>query len=418
MSNNPTQPTSTMSTRSTKPDWGESDIAQKAREKRLRQRLRRWEAGDSGLLDELPKPTSVDDDSPSGPSRSGLILSGGPLGDIGRGSSISSSDSSTPQFFRSSVIVPTSRSLIEEQSSRMARRREINELTMRMAIGSIGGVLEQVDTSTEVIEHNGPRSEGEVETSSTLDAANSSVVSETVSVESFSAPGVKEPPPDVSVYETSDQHIVGEQKTAPGVLAAQQTMSPTILTDDVSSATIEREAVESLAASDAVESVSTAEAVELSPAERMWDNWGRHLEVWSTVRDIADHAVGSVVSARMASGEPLGKPSLEPTVVPWDTVHQQWAARVSLADTRKSWVKYSMPSKADPDDEVDPQPLPTHDDIVEQLKNDGDLDPHEQRLLSCIVNTGKSPTFFRHARHINLLCSIDADIIFSSTSAS
>src|SRR5258708_28534825 len=46
------------------------------------------------------------------------------------------------RFFRSTVLVPRCRSVADERYIRMSRRREINELTMRMGIGAIGGVVE------------------------------------------------------------------------------------------------------------------------------------------------------------------------------------------------------------------------------------------------------------------------------------
>ena len=46
------------------------------------------------------------------------------------------------RFFRVSVLVPTIRNLSQERICRVERRREINELTMRMGVGAVGGRIE------------------------------------------------------------------------------------------------------------------------------------------------------------------------------------------------------------------------------------------------------------------------------------
>jgi hypothetical protein len=46
------------------------------------------------------------------------------------------------KFFRASVILPRSRDQGAERECRMTRRREVNELAMRLGVGGIGGVLE------------------------------------------------------------------------------------------------------------------------------------------------------------------------------------------------------------------------------------------------------------------------------------
>ena len=143
-----------------KSDWGEEDQAEKAREWRLRERLRKWERGDHALQSELPKfPTvpPVEDESGT-PAQQNVMFVGGPgggnppssflsplLGGSGLRSIMQAASSNAPTnsgFLRTSILVPSSRSLSHEKASRMGCRREINELTMRMAVGSIGGLLE------------------------------------------------------------------------------------------------------------------------------------------------------------------------------------------------------------------------------------------------------------------------------------
>ncbi|KAI0256767.1 hypothetical protein BJV78DRAFT_1272850 [Lactifluus subvellereus] len=142
-----------------KSDWGEEDHAEKAREWRLRERLRKWERGDQTLQSELPKfPTGpVLEDEPGSSGQPDVVFVGGPGGAnplssllgplLGGGprpspKSASSNPPTSSGFLRTSVLVPASRSLSREKTSRIGRRREINELTMRMAVGTVGGLLE------------------------------------------------------------------------------------------------------------------------------------------------------------------------------------------------------------------------------------------------------------------------------------
>ncbi|KAH9043171.1 hypothetical protein EDB85DRAFT_918970 [Lactarius pseudohatsudake] len=143
--------------RSERSDWSEEDHAEKARERRLRERLRKWERDD--LQSEIPKlVTTTPVEEESGPNHPNFTFLGGPGGanplasllNPLLGGSQPSPQSETPNsnsstdsgFLRTSVLVPASRSLMREKTSRVGRRREINELTMRMAIGAIGGLLE------------------------------------------------------------------------------------------------------------------------------------------------------------------------------------------------------------------------------------------------------------------------------------
>ena len=151
------QPTPGVATsRAGKSDWGEEDHAEKAREWRLRERLRKWERGDHALQSELPNfPTAPVEDDSGSPGQHNVVYVGGPgggnpllnplFGGGGLRSSTHAPRSNAPAssgFLRTSILVPASRSLLREKASRIGRRREINELTMRMAVGSVGGLLD------------------------------------------------------------------------------------------------------------------------------------------------------------------------------------------------------------------------------------------------------------------------------------
>ena len=112
-------------------EWCEEDHAEKARESRLQECLRKWELGD--LQSEIHKllTTTLLGPSPGGDPQPSL-----------NPESPNSDSNSNSGLFRTSVLVPASRSLSREKTSRVVRRREINELAVRMAVGAIGGQLE------------------------------------------------------------------------------------------------------------------------------------------------------------------------------------------------------------------------------------------------------------------------------------
>ncbi|KAI0306509.1 hypothetical protein B0F90DRAFT_1808197 [Multifurca ochricompacta] len=288
-----------------KSDWGEEDHAEKAREWRLRERLRKWERGDQALQSELPKlltgPAVEDESGSSG--QPNVVLVGGPggasplssflgplLGSASRPSlhSASSGSPTTSGFLRTSVLVPASRSLSRERISRISRRREINELTMRMAIGAVGGLLETRSAAS----HAGAR-----------DATNSL---------------------------------------------------------------------------------------------KMWDDWGNRIEAWVPVKQIADQAVGRVVSSSLHRGE-RSRPTLSATPVSWVHVSSAWADQRASRDLRKEWMQQSSnrPAGYDQQEKDGDFESDTHvDDIIEAVKHDPYLDGHEQRLLGCIVDSASMPTSF------------------------
>ncbi|TFK42660.1 hypothetical protein BDQ12DRAFT_719513 [Crucibulum laeve] len=296
-----------------KADWGEDELSEKAREKRLRERLRKWEKSDSSLHEELPRLSSGQESDETGGNKPDIIVIGGGGGIPGLspmlGSSLTggsggrnSDVENTSTFFRTSVLVPNTRSSAHERTTRMARRREINELTMRMGVGAVGG---------------------------TIEAGSAAMVATA----------------------TSNEDKVESRSTS---------------TDDL---------------------------------ERMWEEWGNRIEVWSNVRKIADRAIGSVMSSSVVGSNGKDSATLDSTTVPWTVIHSAWAVHRSSREKRKAWMKeISPPSKALREEENEEEETrknqPATDEVIEHLKMEGELDNHEQRLLSCIVDAASMPTSF------------------------
>ncbi|KAH9180615.1 hypothetical protein EDB89DRAFT_1920100 [Lactarius sanguifluus] len=116
--------------RSERSDWSEEDHAEKARERRLRERLRKWERDD--LQSEIPKlVTTTPVEEESGPNHPNFTFLGGPdganpfasllnplLGGPPPSPQSETPDSNSSGFLRTSVLVPASRSLLREKTSR------------------------------------------------------------------------------------------------------------------------------------------------------------------------------------------------------------------------------------------------------------------------------------------------------------
>ncbi|KAF9069916.1 hypothetical protein BDP27DRAFT_1324801 [Rhodocollybia butyracea] len=325
------------SPRSDKTDWSENPAAEQAREKRLQQRLRSWEKGQNIAQDEY-------DQYSEDPSRqkSEIILVENPARPSfsSPGSSSEADGPTSPTFYRTSVLVPSVRSTTDERDHRVLRRREINELTMRMAIGAIGGKLEEDGL--------------------------------------FSGPSFAELPLESNIFtSTTTPDSTSEE--------AKNTVDPVEKTKPSTS--------ESDALAEETPTSDQKSPPRMWDEPKMWEGWGSQLESWSTVRQIADRAIGSVVASREAGK----RPTLERTNVSWADVHYAWRAFHGALESRKTWLKESVPSsprKADKE-EVDANLKQAEfDEVVERVKNDPDLDQHEQRLLPSIVDAASMPTSF------------------------
>ncbi|KAJ7905429.1 hypothetical protein B0H14DRAFT_2660239 [Mycena olivaceomarginata] len=276
------------SSRQNEAEWNEDEASDRAREKRLRERLRRWEKGDS-LQDQFPKLSSSAEGEGGGEAGPGFVIVGGSSAMLAQNAGSGDTGSRDPGvdadslFFRTSVLVPSARSLIEERACRVARRREINELTMRMGVGAVGGIIDQ----------------------------------------------------------------------------------------DITGSTVQAEA-------DASSSPSA------SKKHGMWEDWGNRIEVWPAVRAVADRAVGHAVATRSSTSG-----SLAPIPVECRNVRKAWMKEASSAS--RSAREQEEDEDEDEESESEDEEV---DEVVDRLKNDEDLDPHEQRLLGCIVNSATMPTSF------------------------
>lgn len=238
--------------------------------------------------------------------------------------SASAVTSSPGRFFRASVVLPSVRDVTAERECRMARRREVNELAMRMGVGGIGGVIE------------GDKNNGPVDSATEMHAEEDECVS-----------------PIVLAHNSEDAFMNGPSSS------------------------------------------------QLPGKHEMWMDWSTCVEPWLSIRQIADRAVGNVVASQPSSSAAFGLRGPEPTVVPWSAIHRAWVAQRSSHHLRKTWskgarVRISRETQQEgaPDqegeeaewDEGEEGRARYVNEVVEALRQDKDLDPHEERLLGCIID--------------------------------
>ncbi|OSX65067.1 hypothetical protein POSPLADRAFT_1136329 [Postia placenta MAD-698-R-SB12] len=306
MSRNSTSSTGAVANKTPKTEYGEDAASDRAREKRMMARFKRWARGDASQ--DLPQLASHEESDEASRGKPDVVIMGGADGlpavlnsAFSRLSAASSSSrapaaesESRSQFFRTSFVVPNARTPSLERATRMSRRREINELTVRMGVAAVGGELGKMEP-------------------------------------------IEAPKDDPEQSSTQKAH-------------------------------------------------------------RMWEEWGKVAMPWSTVRRIADRAVGSVIAAR--DGKESTLPSLEPTPITWLAVYEAWANDKAAQDLWKS-VLIESPQRIlrehDENEEGQTEGETKEnevDEVVERIKRDPDLDAHEARLLGCIVDKTSLTTTF------------------------
>ncbi|KZT11220.1 AAA-domain-containing protein [Laetiporus sulphureus 93-53] len=289
-----------------KSEYGEDAVSDKAREKRTMNRLKRWARGDPSPQDIPQLSASEDmDESSNGNGKPDVMFLGGPENGglpsvmsaihaavAGRNRNSPSADNDVQtRFFRTSLLLPKVRDISLERATRVSRRREINELTMRMAIAAIGFHLDKMEPASK----------------------------------------------------TTDDPSVREKE------------------------------------------------------QHMWEEWGKAVVPWSTVRRIADRAIGSLIAKMREEGKTVT--TLQPTEVQWLTVYEAWEGEQAAEQMRKSIITESHSKilhEIDEDEEKaeEEEEDEDEDEVVERIKRDPELDPHEARLLGSIVDTSSLTTTF------------------------
>lgn len=306
--------------------WAEKD--RKSRERRLRERLRRWQRGNEGLLEDMPpfEPmASFADGQTAGRRATALpeISLGGNVIAIPFSRSASEGSSNEPStapaggYFRAIGLVPRSRNERLERYSRMAKRLKSNELALKLAISEAGGLL---------IGHP----EASIHTA-------------------------------VDLLEAPLTGAVGGQSQG---TSGKKTV-----------ATLERA---------------------ISPSLSFIDSCLMTLRSWRELKIVADAVVGAALSTSASErGLQALDSSIEPTPVTWEQVSRSVESHAESNSLKNTWIEGASSAK-DLDDVAIPGSGdgPAHalevDEVLEAVRKDPDLDPHEHRLLGCIVDPGKN----------------------------
>lgn len=132
-------------------EWDESPIAQRAREKRLHERLNSWEKYDASVFyPELPNLSTGSGDGSNagkGPTGRGLMSLFVAIPEGGSGPPAISpfnpeddnSREKTTDHTRLTVVLPRVRDASQEMATRVQRRLQTNQINMRTAVGGVGG---------------------------------------------------------------------------------------------------------------------------------------------------------------------------------------------------------------------------------------------------------------------------------------
>lgn len=313
--------------------WSETD--RKSRERRLKERLRKWQKGHEGLAEEIPP--FVPPSNPSGASSSGRRM--GMMPELSLGSNViaipfGQSSSEGPGSLSSSIVsegyfrvvglVPRTRDENMERKGRMAYRLKFNSLALKLAVSEAGGDL-------------GGRP--------------------VVSIDSV-AKTLETTPTESSDQDPVEANLVASAK--------------------------EHHSTQSLP---------------------FLESCLINIKSWRELRVVADAVVGAALSASASErGLQALDSSIDPTPVTWEQVTRSVESTAESNSLRTAWIdginspKDTEGASVSGEPSEESVPVPEVDEVLEAVRKDPDLDQHEQRLLGCIVDPGKSSysNFLRH----------------------
>ncbi|KAG8892774.1 hypothetical protein FRB99_002444 [Tulasnella sp. 403] len=124
--------------------------------------------------------------------------------------------------------------------------------------------------------------------------------------------------------------------------------------------------------------------------------WERSLVDFDRLQEVAKRAMGLVMVEKgsQENGSILESQD-QHTKMSWHDVSFAWHAIKEIEYERKAWVSSQRQHMGDRRSAFTSQEaLPETDEVVERVKADPNLDPHEKRLLGCIVDPTSMPTTF------------------------
>jgi hypothetical protein len=309
--------------------WAEND--RRSRERRLRERLRKWQKGHEGLLEDMPpfvpmasfaNGQTVGRRAPAPPeiSLGGNVIAipfGRPVGD---GPSGDSPTMPAEGYFRVVGLVPRSRNEPLERHGRMAKRLKSNELALKLAVSEAGGSL---------IGHP----------EASFQSAVSSI--------------------EASPTAVTDSQIQGSSGNSAITVAEHSVPRPLSFVDSCL-----------LTLKSWKELKAVADAVV-----------GAVLSTSASERGL--QALDSSIESTTVTWEQVSR-SVESSAES-NRLKNAWVERTSGTRDLDDNITTGAADIPEPALEVD--------EVVEAVRKDPDLDVHEQRLLGCIVDRGKDPRY-------------------------
>ncbi|CAE6500388.1 unnamed protein product [Rhizoctonia solani] len=354
------------------------------REGRLRERLKRWSRSGS-VLDNMPAFTSQRSAStapttfmsangfsslfgahPSAVREQANEGAGGNGAGVGTGSKSG--------YFRACGVVPAARDEARERSVRRSRRMEINALVVRMAMGAVGGrVVGSMVTSTKPARSKKETDETE------KDKPDSTPIDKMV--DDWSR----------KLLDWSSARRLADRALAHSILSNTPPSTPIVLDETAP--------IHEAAAAGEMGSGGTGATGGIPVATPV--SWDAVRAAWDTLRLSLGYGEKNTESATTTPA-PDSTTTTTPTTTPPDSSTTSTtppsAPKWSGIGSPREPVPWIDAALAPPITTAGADGKPTEsgpeDDLVERVKNDPDLEPHEDRLLGCIVNPAELQTTF------------------------
>ncbi|CAE6414667.1 unnamed protein product [Rhizoctonia solani] len=366
---------------------------QDEREVRLRERLKRWSRTGS-VLDNLPSFTSQRSPT-TGPT--GFMSANGFSSLFGahpsavreqanegtNGGGVSVGTGNKSGYFRACGVVPATRDEARERNVRRARRMEVNTLVVRMAMGAVGGKLVG-NVGTSVRPSKSKKEPDETEKEKEKEKADPVPIDKMV--DDWSR----------KLLDWPSARRLADRALACSILTSTHPVESVVL--DETAPIHEAAAAEEMASSAANGTGGIPSATPVS--------WESVRTAWDTLRLSLGHGEKKAESSG-ATTTPISDPTSTPSVTPIPPDTSSGAPTTPPTPSAPKWSGIGSPREPVPwIDAVLAPPVVTtsvggnppevgpEDDLVEQVKNDPELDPHEDRLLGCIVNPAELQTTF------------------------
>ncbi|EUC62212.1 AAA ATPase, putative, partial [Rhizoctonia solani AG-3 Rhs1AP] len=366
---------------------------QDEREIRLRERLKRWSRSGS-VLDNLPAFTSqrtASSGSTGFMSANGFTsLFGAHPSSVrdqasegGSGGGVSVGTGSKSGYFRACGVVPAARDEARERNVRRARRLEVNTLVARMAMGAVGGKI--VGSMVTLPKPSKSKKEAD-ETDKDKEKPDSLPVDKMA--DDWSR----------KLLDWTSARRLADRALAHSILSSLSPSEPIVLDETAP--------IHEAATAEEMGSGNTSVAGGIPLATPV--SWEAVRAAWDTLRLSLGYGEKTTESAAVTPApDSTTTTTPAPSATPASSSTTTSATPAPTPPSAPKWSGIGSPREPVPwidavlappviilgTDGKPPEPG-REDDLVERVKNDPDLEPHEDRLLGCIVNPAELQTTF------------------------